>query len=135
MEPEQIAWIRLFVDTAMLMLIWLVQLVIYPAFAYISPERFSQWHHRYMRTISFIVVPLMLSQGLLAAFQCTVSLDFRLCIGAAALLLAYGTTFTLSVPCHRKLQEQGNLPALTRRLVRTNWIRTAAWSVVWLSAI
>jgi hypothetical protein len=135
MEPEQLASIRLFVDTAMLMLIWLVQLVIYPAFEYVSAERFKEWHDRYMRTISFFVVPLMLLQGLLVYFQCTAAWGLMPCISAAALLLAFGTTFTLSVPCHRKLHEMGNLPALTRILVRTNWIRTAAWSVVWLSAL
>ena len=38
------------------------------------------------------------------------------------------STFGLQVPIHKRLQT-GKRDALIRRLVATNWIRTAAWSV------
>ena len=135
MDPKQLISIKPLVDTAMFMLIWLVQLIIYPAFGSIDTGRFKSWHQRYMRTMTVIVGPLIISQGLLAGVQCLTDLNLRHGIGIAALLLALGTTAALSVPCHNRLQQQGNRPALTARLVRTNWIRTAAWSVVWLTGL
>ncbi|WP_372809215.1 hypothetical protein [Pontiella sp.] len=124
--------LRLITDTAMLMLIWLVQLVIYPAFRSIDPARFIGWHGGYMRTFSFIVIPPMLLQAGLIAVQCMRAPTPAHWISAAAVLAAWLTTFTVSVPCHRQLQLAGNTPKWTNRLIRTNWIRTAAWSLAWL---
>jgi hypothetical protein len=125
--------LRLITDSAMLMLIWLVQLVIYPAFRSIEPARFIRWHHGYMRTFSFIVIPPMLLQAGLVAVQCMRAPSLAHWISAAAVLVAWLITFSLSVPCHRQLQRTGNTPEWTDRLIHTNWIRTAAWSLVWLS--
>lgn len=119
-------------DTAMLMVIWLVQLVIYPAFRAIERARFIDWHHRYMRTFSFIVIPPMLLQAGIIAFQCIHAPSPAAVASAVAVATAWLTTFTLSVPCHRKLQLLGNTPDWTDRLIHTNWIRTAAWSLAWL---
>jgi hypothetical protein len=40
----------------------------------------------------------------------------------------------LQVPCHRTL-ERGFDPAVARRLVATNWIRTVCWSLRLLVAL
>ena len=49
MEGLQTA--RLIVDSGMCVLIWMVQLIIYPAFHAITPARFSSWHSEYMQAI------------------------------------------------------------------------------------
>ena len=46
----------------LVVLIWLVQVVIYPAFAEIAPEHFTRWHAGYTRAVTWIVAPLMLGQ-------------------------------------------------------------------------
>lgn len=120
------------IDIAMTMLIWLVQLVIYPAFMFIYKEHFRDWHHRYMRTISFIVIPLILAQALCIGCQCLENNSAAVCIQGALFIAAWITTFTLSVPCHKKLQAGGWNEGVIRRLIHTNWIRTIVWSSVML---
>ena len=46
----------------LVVLIWLVQVIIYPAFADIAPQRFTRWHAGYTRALTWIVMPLMLGQ-------------------------------------------------------------------------
>jgi hypothetical protein len=127
--------IRLSIDVAMTMLIWLVQLVIYPAYYSIDRTVFISWHHRYVKTIGYIVIPLMLAQAVCIGFQSLEEFNAGRIAEWAMLLIAWITTFTCSVPCHKKLQEQGKDEAVIKRLVQTNWIRTAAWSGVLLSEL
>ena len=49
-------------DFGLLVLIWMVQLVVYPGFKYYQRERLLEWHARYTSRISYIVGPLMLGQ-------------------------------------------------------------------------
>ena len=114
----------------MCMLIWLVQLVVYPAFRVVEEERFTHWHHAYMRTISFIVIPLMTAQAGLVAIRCATHPNTTTLLTLLALVGAWITTFAFSVPCHNKLQADGKDDAAISRLIATNWIRTAAWTVV-----
>lgn len=135
MGIDQIADVRVAVDIAMAMLIWLVQLVIYPAFRVIAPHRFQDWHHQYVKTISVMVMPLLLLQaachGLLTVLEPT-SVQW---LSSAALAGAWIVTFTLSVPCHKKLQASGYRMDAINRLVKTNWLRTLFWSLVlWMNA-
>ena len=51
----------------LVVLIWLVQVIIYPAFAEIEPDRFAPWHAGYTRAVTWIVAPLMLAQVALLA--------------------------------------------------------------------
>ncbi|MDF7800633.1 hypothetical protein P4C99_14240 [Pontiellaceae bacterium B1224] len=120
------------IDIAMTMLIWLVQLVIYPAYLSIDKKLFQDWHHRYMRTISFIVIPLILAQGLCIGFQCLENFSLMIFLQAVMFIVAWTTTFTQSVPCHKKLQANGWNEGIIKRLILTNWIRTVAWTSVML---
>src|SRR5205823_1366850 len=45
--------------------IGIVQVIVYPAFAAVSPERFIPWHAGYTRTSTWIVALLMLGQEVL----------------------------------------------------------------------
>lgn len=118
------------VDAALAMLIWLVQLIIYPAFAQIRAEHFCDWHHGYMHAISLIVIPLMLAQAALITYGLISAFSWIGATAAGCMLIAWGVTFTLSVPCHRSLQKAGNTPKLVARIVVTNWFRTIAWTAV-----
>lgn len=120
--------LQLIVDSGLLILIWLVQVIIYPSFHYIDTRDFKSWHMRYTRTISTIVVPLILMQ---AGFELYCALFeeprwWRILLITAVLL----STFILSVPCHRKLQDIGKNTAVIRRLVQTNWLRTLLWTLL-----
>ena len=132
---EHLATLRLAIDTGMLVLFWLVQLVIYPAFAVIEDESFKSWHHHYMYTISIIVVPLISAQAICTTLATVSAPNMANIICVLAMLVAWVVTFTVSVPCHHRLQEHGNRPDLVRRIVQSNWIRTAAWSIVFGAAL
>ena len=129
--------LRLVVDSMLFVLIWLVQVVIYPSFEEVDPDRFHDFHERYMKVISFFVVPLMLVQvgahgaWVVAALSGT-GLSAAAVVSLLSILLAWLSTAVWSVPCHRSLSGVGNSPELVRRLVRTNWLRTLAWTMVWV---
>lgn len=127
--------ISLALDTGLLVLIWLVQLVIYPSFSEIESSRFRKWHARYSFRVSFVVVPLMFAQlgvsllGVIGSFG-TLPLLHLIGVGVAWLV-----TFLWAVPLHRKLGAEGKDPAAIAELVRCNGVRTVAWTSTWVVSL
>ena len=116
----------------LVVLIWLVQVVIYPAFAEIAPERFTRWHAGYTRAVTWIVMPLMLGQVVLLGWLLMVRPSRWGYLAAGMVAVAWIATFTLAVPAHDKLHANGLDGCVIRRLVGTNWIRTVAWTLAFL---
>jgi hypothetical protein len=116
---------------AMFGLIWLVQLVLYPAFAYIDSQRFRKFHFLHTQRITFIVGPLMcLELGTsLGIFLSQPSVLWG--AGLVLTLAIWLNTFFVSVPLHNQLAV-GDLKEVRteqiERLVRTNWLRTILWT-------
>lgn len=125
--------IQIMTDSGLFVLIWLVQVIIYPSFRYTEEKEFILWHARYMSTISLIVSPLILLQigvEMVHVFQN----DYRW----LRILMVFAvliSTFSLSVPNHRRLSRYGKDPLIISRLVLTNWLRTACWSVLFAETI
>lgn len=120
---------RFGVDTALFILIWLVQVIIYPSFRYVDPVHFEGWHARYMGLITYFVGPLMLLQVGIIIAQWYTHFEWIHLASALAILLVWWTTATLSIPCHSTLQASGHdLPTIDR-LVFTNWYRTLLWTL------
>ena len=120
--------IQIIADSGLLVLIWLVQLIIYPSFRYTQEKDFIVWHGRYMRLIGLIVSPLMLLQigvELVHIFNN----DYRW-IRMLMILAVLTSTFSLSVPNHKRLSRYGKDPIIISRLVLTNWLRTVLWSLL-----
>ncbi len=118
--------------TAMLAgLIWLVQLVHYPLFAFVGPEAFEGYVREHVRRVTWVVAPLMLVEAASAVallFVAPSPAARGLAVGGAVLLVVvWASTGLLQVPCHRALTAGFCLPT-TRRLVATNWLRTLAWT-------
>ena len=133
-----IEWIqpaRLIVDGGMCVLIWMVQRIIYPAFHQIDPTRFQQWHSDYMQAIGMIVMPLMVLQALFTLSSIYLRPGAYTFAALICMLIAWAVTALYSVPCHHALQEQGYQAAVVDRLVWTNWIRTVAWSALFLCSL
>jgi len=116
----------------LVVLIWLVQVVIYPAFAEISPDRFARWHAGYTRAVTSIVAPLMLGQVVLLVWHLVVRPSLQGFLAAGMVAVAWIATFALAVPAHDKLQATGLDRVVVARLVATNWIRTFAWTLAFL---
>lgn len=110
--------------------IWFVQIVHYPLLAQLrdAVSRTSA-EHRWRTTV--VVAAPMAVQGLATLVLLMAPPDqvWPLWPWAAAVLLAValGVTAAVSVPLHVRMTDIGDLSA-GRRLVITNWWRTAAWS-------
>lgn len=120
--------LRLAADTGLFTLVWIVQLLLYPSFRHTAAHAFPEWHSNHGRRIGFVVIPLMLAQLGLAIVQSIAAPSALQVAGLVLILTAWVATFTLSVPCHRRLARVGKDPETIERLIRTNWVRTAAWT-------
>ena len=116
----------------LVVLIWLVQVVIYPAFAEIAPDRFTRWHAGYTRAVTLIVAPLMVGQAVLLVWLALVRPSPRVLLAAGMVAVAWISTFAMAVPAHETLQATGLDRAVVARLVAANWVRTVAWTLAFL---
>ena len=119
-------------DFGLVVLIWMVQLVVYPSFHYLDSCTFKTWHNSYTRRISCIVLPLMVMQFVLhvaTTYNATTVLGL---VGCLLVLAVWLVTFLISVPCHKILASKGADPRLLSRLINSNWVRTASLSIVFV---
>ena len=117
-------------DIGLLILIWLVQLVIYPSFPYMDTEAIQKWHLRYTFRISWVVIPLMGGQLLIAIWQLWHTADIERLCNLLLVLLMWGLTFRIFVPLHRKIAEGKVTDSVLNALVAKNWTRTVGWTIL-----
>lgn len=127
--PALDCW-RVAFDSGLFVLIWLVQLIIYPSFLHIRDSAFQVWHHQYTGLIAIFVLPLMLGQTALYTLSTLTQTRWHDVSGLLCIAAVWMSTFLLSVPCHRRLHTQGYCRTTILKLVHTNWLRTALWSLV-----
>ena len=127
---------------AMWGVILMVQLVHYPLFRLVGKESYAEYQAEHMRRITWIVAPLMTTElvtaGLLVGTPPAAVPGWAAWAGLALVLFIWGTTGLVQVPLHSRLTDGFDAVA-HRRLVRTNWLRTATWTlraslVVWMLA-
>jgi hypothetical protein len=113
----------------LMVLIWLVQLIIYPTFHKIPENDFRNWHRIYCRRIGYIVLPLMLGQVIftIGYFMDQQATNPYLPI---ALAMTWIITFAISAPIHDRLQKNGKDPIQIKQLIQTNWYRTILWTLI-----
>jgi hypothetical protein len=109
-----------------------VQWVHYPLFDRVHPEAFARYHADHMRLMTPIVAMPMLvelvSSVVLVFYPTLATSKWPIWCGLLAVMVAWIVTGFVSVPLHQRLAAGFDEKAL-RVLVRSNWIRTAAWSV------
>lgn len=109
--------------------IWVIQLVHYPLFRHLDPKNFRAAHQFHSTAISFIVIPVMSAELLLSILLWTRRHSLLPTAGILILILIWAVTFTVMIPLHARLQTDGFQPAIHRRLLYWNWVRTIAWSL------
>lgn len=120
----------LVVAGGLFVLIWMVQLLVYPSFTYYSSQNLSRWHTAYTPRITYIVAPLMLCQLTIAAYRLYANYNL-FSLGHGALVLAvWLTTFFIFIPIHDQIQKGNYADSLLSKLVSLNWIRTVLWTVI-----
>jgi hypothetical protein len=117
------------VSWGLFILIWLVQIIIYPGLARIPSDAFVKYHAWYVTRITMVVLPLMIGEIIIAiAWFFLQDNTFYPDVAGGLVILVWCSTFTFQVPIHKDLQA-GKDKSKIRRLVATNWIRTIAWSI------
>ena len=127
--PTFITSLNLAISWGLFVLIWLVQLIIYPSLHRIPSNEFSAYHIWYVKRISSIVFPLMIAELVMAAWWLNSESGSPIpAISGFLVFIVWLSTFALQVPIHNRLKN-GKDEVLIRRLVLSNWIRTLAWSL------
>ena len=116
----------------MMGVIWFVQVVHYPLLDRIAPHDFPKYEQAHTRLTTWVVGPPMLAElvsGVLLLWVRPIGVSSLLAVAGVALLaVIFCSTQFIQVPCHARLSQAFD-PAVHRRLVRTNWVRTVAWSL------
>ena len=113
-------------------LIWVVQLVHYPAFDWIDRQRFVEFeafHAQSMGRVLAVPAVTEVATGATLVWVRPSDLSIGLVLGSGLLLAGiWSVTALVQVPQHRRLGA-GFEAEIHRRLVSRNWWRTAAWTV------
>ena len=108
--------------------IWVIQLVHYPAFPFIAKDQFPAFHAFHSVRISWIVGPVMGVELVSAALLCLAFPHSLLWwSNMTGVLLIWASTIFLSVPRHNALALGFSSEADT--LVHTKWPRTVLWTI------
>lgn len=102
---------------------WVVQVVVYPAFALVGPDQWPAYHRAHLRRIGWVVGPPWLLQGVSAG---ALLLASPTGFAALGVLAAAGVALTVlgAVPAHTALDADRDL----RPLLRANLARTLLWT-------
>jgi hypothetical protein len=113
-------------------LIWTVQIVHYPLFALVGRDGFVAYEEAHSSRITSVLALPWLAQGVTTAWLLLAPPPGapRWLVWAAAVLAAIPVAVTVgaSIPAHQRLG-RGFDEEAHATLVRTNWLRTVAWSV------
>lgn len=123
MMLEACLLIQLVACCAMTGIIWMVQIAVYPLFGRLEEPAFSDYHHRYTRQVTWVIAPLMFLEATSGAACLFLGEWSDFLVPSLLLGLIWASTAFIQVPQHQRLT-RANVPAL----VRSNWIRTAAWT-------
>jgi hypothetical protein len=127
--------IQLMADFGMLVLLWIVQLVIYPSFTKMRAEALVDWHAQYTHRISYLIMPLMLTQLGLGIYTAWTAPSVIIGIYLVMIVSTWLLTFFISVPLHNKISQGEGTDAILERLIQTNWLRTVIWTAIFLLGV
>jgi hypothetical protein len=122
---------HLFSTLFMTGVIWFAQAVQYPVLSGVGKEAFVEYEKENTRGTVWVFILVMaveLITAILILWRQPEGLPpFYAWLNAGLLAVIWVSTFTLQGPYHNLLAKKF-APAVWRSLVRTNWIRTAAWT-------
>ncbi len=121
---------RFLFDLGLLVLIWMVQLIVYPSFKYYADKKLLAWHETYTKRIAILVIPLIFGQLITGILQLYEAINWYTATSIILIVGVWVSTFAQFVPMHSKISKGAATPVLLNRLVGLNWIRTVLWS--WL---
>ena len=127
--------IRLLFDIGLLILIWLVQLIIYPSFLFYERNNLKRWHVKYTKKITYVVLPLMVGQFIIAVILLFNDLSIFTLGSFLIIVSIWMITILIFIPLHNKISTDLVNRSIINKLVRLNWIRTLLWSGLFISSL
>lgn len=115
--------VQLTACAAMTGIIWIVQIVVYPLFSRLEEPAFTDYHTRYMNLVTYVIAPFMLLEAVGCAACLYLGNWQAFLLPTFLLAIVWASTAFIQVPQHGRLTPE-KVPAL----VRSNWIRTIAWT-------
>ncbi len=128
MTVSSAATFQLAVSAYLVGLIWLVQLIHYPAFRSIAADAWTAFHQAHSAALGLLAGGPMIISLLLGCWLAYTAGDTRQYAVLGCEIVAWIVTFGLSVPQHQRLAKAKDDVAITR-LIRGNWLRTGAWTL------
>ena len=123
---------RLLLDFGLCILIWMVQLIVYPSFAFYNNTQLLKWHKTYTKAIALIVIPLMLGQLGIVIYQVFLTQNTYTLVSIVLVVFLWGITLLKFAPMHQQISEGNTQIQLLKTLVQTNWIRTIIWTLLFV---
>ena len=122
--------IRLVLDVGLLVLIWMIQLIVYPSFLFYTAKELIAWHKMYTKAIALIVIPLMLGQLGIAIYQVFLVQNTYTLTSIILVVFLWGITLLKFAPMHQQISEGNTHEKLLKKLVQNNWVRTLIWTIL-----
>ena len=111
---------RVLVDFGAVVLIWLVQLIVYPSFLYFNDKELMKWHILYTRRVTYLVAPIMCTQTGIIAYQILTDSNWLHVLSASICVLLWLLTFFETVPLHHKIDLGKEVKSSALMLVQIN---------------
>lgn len=121
---------RLVLDVGLLVLIWMIQLIVYPSFLFYTAKELIAWHKMYTKAIALIVIPLMLGQLGITIYQVFLEQNTYTSTSIVLVVFLWGITLLKFAPMHQQISEGNTHEQLLKKLVQINWIRTIIWTIL-----
>ena len=127
--------LRVIIDFGLVVLIWMVQLIIYPGFSYYSNSDLLKWHKFYTPKITIVVAPLMFIQMGIAIYLTVFEFSLPYLIYLILVLSSWISTFIYFVPLHRKIDGNTDIKISAQKLATGNWVRTFQWTFIFIYSL
>ena len=121
---------RLVLDVGLLVLIWMIQLIVYPSFLFYTAKELIAWHKMYTKAIALIVIPLMLGQLSIIIYQVFLVQNTYTLTSIILVVFLWGITLLKFAPMHQQISEGNTHVQLLKKLVQINWIRALIWTIL-----
>lgn len=127
-----IAVLRLGIDFGLVVLIWMIQLIVYPSFLHYTTTNLIKWHRKYTPLIGYIVGPLMLLQLGISIYQISIEITYYNVISVLFISIIWALTFFKFVPIHNNISKGRISKLMLVSLVQKNWTRTILWTILFM---
>lgn len=129
---ENIHPLRMLIDFGLVVLIWMVQLIIYPGFSFYENSDLLKWHKKYTPRITVLVAPLMFIQMGIAIYLSVFEFSFLNLSYALLVFSTWISTFIYFVPLHQKIEANQDIKMSVMNLSKGNWVRTFLWTITFI---